>query len=199
MIYIVIPIISAFIGWFTNWVAIKMLFHPKEPKKILGFTFQGIFPKRQMAFAKNLGRLVSNELLSFDDLAAKINNPAQLSKISGTINEHFEKMLKEKINELFPMASMFIGDGTLKKINDAFATEINTLLPVMMNNYIMSLKTDLDLEQIVVSKVSNFSSDKLEQVLVEIMSKEFRFIEILGGVLGFIIGVIQVLLTYFWG
>ena len=33
---ILIPFISAFIGWFTNWIAIKMLFHPKEPKKILG-------------------------------------------------------------------------------------------------------------------------------------------------------------------
>jgi uncharacterized membrane protein YheB (UPF0754 family) len=66
-----IPLISAFIGWFTNWIAIKMLFHPKEPKRILGITFHGIFPKRQAQFAEKLGKLVSNELLSFEDIAEK--------------------------------------------------------------------------------------------------------------------------------
>ena len=47
-----IPFISAFIGWFTNWIAIKMLFHPKEEKNILGIKIQGIFPKRQQQFAE---------------------------------------------------------------------------------------------------------------------------------------------------
>jgi len=51
---ILIPIISAFIGWFTNWIAIKMLFHPREPKKFLGLTLHGIFPKRQKVIAEKL-------------------------------------------------------------------------------------------------------------------------------------------------
>jgi len=69
---IIIPLISAFIGWITNWVAIKMLFHPREPKKILGITFHGIFPKRQQQFAEKLGKLVSAEFLSFNDIEEKI-------------------------------------------------------------------------------------------------------------------------------
>ena len=51
------------------------------------------------------------------------------------------------------------------------------------------------MEKIVVDKVKGFSSDKLEQILNDIMSKEFRFVEIIGGVLGFIIGIVQVILT----
>ena len=65
---ILIPFISAFIGWFTNWIAIKMLFHPKEPKKIFGITFHGIFPKRQVQFAEKLGVMVSKELISFAEI-----------------------------------------------------------------------------------------------------------------------------------
>lgn len=45
-------------------------------------------------------------------------------------------------------------------------------------------------------KVKNFSSDKLEEILYSIMKKEFVFIEIIGAVLGFLIGVIQILITY---
>jgi uncharacterized membrane protein YheB (UPF0754 family) len=64
-----------------------------------------------------------------------------------------------------------------------------------MENYMAQLEKDLDLEKIVIDKVSGFSSDKLEEILQAIMSKEFRFVEIIGGVLGFIIGLLQVLLT----
>ena len=76
-----IPFISAFIGWFTNWVAIKMLFHPKKPIKILGITFIGIFQKRQVQFAEKLGKLVSDELLSFQDIESKITNPANIDQL----------------------------------------------------------------------------------------------------------------------
>ena len=77
---ILLPLIAAFIGWFTNWIAIKMLFHPKEPKKILGITFQGIFPKRQRQFAEKLGALVSTELISFAEIEAKIVNHLNTTK-----------------------------------------------------------------------------------------------------------------------
>ncbi len=70
---LLIPFISAFIGWFTNWIAIKMLFHPRHPKKILGVTLHGIFPKRQAVFAEKLGKMVSEELLSFEDIQQKID------------------------------------------------------------------------------------------------------------------------------
>ena len=60
----ILPIIAALIGWATNFVAIKMLFHPQDPKKILGITFQGVFPKRQKQIAERLGELVAIELFS---------------------------------------------------------------------------------------------------------------------------------------
>jgi uncharacterized membrane protein YheB (UPF0754 family) len=51
------------------------------------------------------------------------------------------------------------------------------------------------LEKIVTEKVYGFSSDKMEAILNQIMSKEFRFIELIGGVLGLLIGCVQVLIT----
>jgi uncharacterized membrane protein YheB (UPF0754 family) len=65
-----------------------------------------------------------------------------------------------------------------------------------MASYMDKLKHQLDLESIVTEKVSNFSSDKLEEILQAIMSKEFRFIEVIGAVLGFLIGLIQVFITW---
>lgn len=192
---ILIPLISAFIGWFTNWIAIKMLFHPREPKKILGITFQGIFPKRQQQFALKLARLVSSELLSFDEIEQKISNPDNVQKLLPILEKHIDVFLREKLTTQIPMLGMLIGDKTIGQVKDVFLKELEELFPTLMQQYMTTLKSDLDLEKIVLDKVSGFSSDKLEDILNQIMSSEFRFVEIIGAVLGFVIGLIQVLIT----
>ena len=168
--FLLFPIISAFIGWITNWVAIKMLFHPRTPKRILGITFHGIFPKRQQKFAEKLGKLVSEEFLSFDDIEAKISNPENLKQIMPIIETHIDDFLRNKLKDEMPVISMFIGDKTIGNLKTMFMKEIETLLPIVMKQYAANLKTELDLEQIVITKVAAFSSDKLEEVLYQIMS-----------------------------
>ncbi len=192
---ILIPLISAFIGWVTNWIAIKMLFHPREPKKILGITFQGIFPKRQQQFAEKLGKLVSNEFLSFTDIEQKISSPENLKKIMPMIEKHIDDFLRLRLSDEMPVISMFIGEKTINKIKGALMDEIENLFPMVMKQYVGNLKSELDLEHIVIKKVAGFSSDKLEEILYQIMSKEFRFVEIIGAVIGFLIGVIQIIIT----
>ncbi|MGN6618035.1 MAG: DUF445 domain-containing protein [Ilyomonas sp.] len=192
---ILIPIISAFIGWFTNWIAIKMLFHPREPKQILGLTVQGIFPKRQKQFAEKLGKLVGDELLSFRDIEQKISNPENIQKIMPFVEKHIDEFLRVKLGQQMPMIAMFVGEKTIGEMKRIFIEELQNLFPVIMQNYMGELQKDLDLEKIVYSRVSSFSSEKLEDILNQIMSKEFKFVELLGGVLGFIIGIVQVLIT----
>ena len=194
---LVIPIISAFIGWFTNWIAIKMLFHPREPKRILGITFHGIFPKRQKIFAEKLGKMISAEFLSYEEIEEKIANPKNLEKLMPMIGAHVDNFLRNKLSDEMPFLSLFIGSKTIKSLKKTFMQELEILFPQIMKRYAGHLEEELDLEKIVIDKVSAFSTDKLEDILYQIMSKEFRFVEILGGVIGFLIGIVQVLITYF--
>lgn len=192
---LLIPVISAFIGWVTNLVAIKMLFHPRNPVNVLGIRIQGIFPKRQEQFAEKLGKLVSRELLSFSDIEEKISNPENLKKVLPMVETHIDHFLRVKLSESMPMISMFIGDKTIEKLKGTFMNELEILFPKVMKDYSNTLKHQLDLEHIVTEKVKAFSGDKLEEILYQVMAKEFRFVEIIGGILGFLIGILQVLLT----
>ena len=190
-----LPIISAFIGWFTNWVAIKMLFHPKEPRWILGMRIQGIFPKGQQQFAQKMGVLVAKELLHFDEIADKLSDPKQIAELRPHIEGHISNFLEHKLKEKLPVIATFVGAGTIDKIKEGLLEEIDEMLPELMKQYAEKLKTKIDIEAMVTEKVANFSSDKLEEILVSIMKKEFRFVEIIGAVLGFVIGLLQILIT----
>jgi uncharacterized membrane protein YheB (UPF0754 family) len=176
-----------------------MLFHPKEPKKILGITFQGIFPKRQVQFAEKLGILVSKELISFSEIEEKITDPKNIQKLMPIVEVKIDEFLRSRLSDAFPIISMFIGENTISQLKAVFMKELETLFPNMIKTYMKSLESSLDLEKIVTEKVSGFSSDKMEDILNQIMSKEFRFVEIIGAVLGFIIGIFQVVLTLITG
>ena len=168
-----------------------MLFHPREPVRFLGIEFQGVFPKRQQVFAGRLGKLVSDELLSFDDLTSVLTNADDLQAVLPLLDTKVEEFLRKKLPVEMPMLGMFIGDKTVAKMKEVLMNEVTGMLPEMMENYTQSLRNKLDLESIVVEKVSGFSTDKLEEILYGIMSRELKVVEILGGVLGFFIGLIQ--------
>ena len=190
-----IPFISAFIHWLTIWMALKLLFHPRNPKKILGFTLHGVFPKRQRQIAESLGKIVGQELLSFGDIEQTITNPDNVRRILPLAEEHIDNFLRHKLKESMPMIAMFIGDKTINQLKTVFMQELEELFPVIMKNYIANLRNDLDLEQIVVDKIAAFSTDKLEAMLNQFLTREFRFVEIIGAALGFLIGLLQIMLT----
>lgn len=185
-------ILSTFTGWVTTWIAIKMLFHPRRPFKLLGFTIQGIFPKNQRLIAEKLGQVVGKELLSFDEIEQKVTNPENLEKLKPEIEKHVDHFLRNKIQEVFPMLAMMIGEKTILQLKDALLTELETLFPTLMKSYMTKLEKDLDLEKIVTEKVANFSSEKLEDILNQITKREFKFLEFIGGFFGLLIGLIQV-------
>lgn len=192
--YIIPVLLSTFTGWVTTWIAIKMLFHPRNPVNILGFKLQGIFPKNQQLIAQKLGQVVSKEFLSFAEIEAKVTNPDNLQMLKPEIEKHIDKFLREKLTDLFPMLSMFIGDKTINQLKAAFLMELESLFPILMKSYMTKLEKDLDLEKIVTEKVASFSSEKLEDILNQITKKEFKFLEVIGGVFGFLIGLVQVLI-----
>ena len=192
LLMIIIPLISAFIGWIPIRIAIKMLFHPKKPVRILGFTIQGIFPRRQPQFAKQIGALVSNELVSFNEIEATITNEENVKKIMPLAEIHIDDFLRNKLKEAFPMIGMLIGEKTIGTLKTIFMNELETIFPIIIKGYVQNLQADLDLENMVAEKVAAISSDKLEAAVYQALTKELRLIQIFGAVLGFLIGLIQV-------
>jgi len=194
LIYL-LPILAALVGWITNFLAIKMLFHPHKPKKILGITFHGVFPKRQPQIAENLGSLVANELLSMKDVAKKIEDLSTQPEALDAVGKRIEKTIRGKLISAFPMLSMFLTDDMIVKVTNLFKGELEDFLKESAKELAGKMEKSVDIQALVREKVQAFSSNKIEELLVGFMAQEFRFIERIGAVLGFLIGCIQVFLV----
>lgn len=194
MVYYIIPFISALIGWITNYFAIKMLFYPKKPVNLLLFKLQGIFPKRQKEFATKIAETISNEIFSIQELVEHIDLDKSSEAIKQIISDHLDNHLAAKLKENFPMLAMFINDNMIQQFKGVFLKELDELLPSIIDTFSSKLEEQIDVKKIVEEKVAAFSTDKFEEVLNHILSKELRFIELVGAILGFLIGLVQVML-----
>jgi len=190
----ILPIIAAWIGWGTNYLAIKMLFYPHNPKKILGLTFHGVFPKRQAQIAEKLGDLVANELFSIRDISNKIEELSTQPEALDEVGKRIEKTIRGKLISSFPMLSMFLSDEMIEKVTNLFKGELEDFLRESARGLAFKMEESVNVQALVRDKVQTFSSNKIEELLVDFMKQEFRFIEKIGAVLGFLIGVIQVIL-----
>lgn len=193
---IIIPVTSAFIGWVTNRLAVVMLFRPQKPVRVFGITIQGIFPKRQPQFAQQIGALVSKELVSFNEIESKLTKEENIKNIMPVAEVHVDDFLRNKLKEAFPMIGMLIGEKTIETLKGIFMKELETIFPVIIKGYVQNLQQDLDLEQMVASKIAKLSSDKLETAMYSGLKKELSAAGFFFGLIGFLIGLIQVGIVY---
>ncbi|MFW6352829.1 MAG: DUF445 domain-containing protein [Verrucomicrobiota bacterium] len=188
-----LPFVSAFIGWGTNRLAIHMLFHPREPRRVLGFTVQGLVPRRHTELAIRSGEIVSRELLQshvLRDEIAKIDLVPLLDQsVTTLVWERLGPQLKA-----IPFLGGMVNDTLLAKLHTLAAEELRREVPNLKAKVAEYAENEIDIERIVRERVDTFELEKLEEVVRNLADREFRQIEILGAVLGFAIGLVQALL-----
>ncbi|OQY10032.1 MAG: hypothetical protein B6I28_01815 [Fusobacteriia bacterium 4572_132] len=192
---IIMVLVGALIGWFTNFLAIKLLFKPYNEIKILGVKFQGVIPRRKNALAVNLAKTIDEELLSIKDITATMNSLELEDEIDKISEKIVGDKLKKEIISKFPMAAMFLSDSLMEKIRGYIRNIIEENKEELVEIIVVKLEENIDLKQIVQGKIEEFPLPKLEKIVLEIAKAELKHIEVLGGILGAIIGMVQFLIT----
>jgi len=189
---ILIPLLSAFTGWIAIKIVVKLVFRPLLPQKIMGIKWQGILPAHKQQMAEKIGKIAANEFASFTGIEEKISDPGNMEKIKPLIETHIDDFLRNKLKEQMPMIGMFIGDKTITTLKVVFMQEIESLFPQVMQQFAGQLKNDLNIEQMVVSKIAGVSSAQIESLLYQKLAKEFQMAAMIGAAAGLLIGLIQI-------
>jgi hypothetical protein len=194
---VIMVIISAAIGWITNWVAIKMLFRPHNEINLGLFKIQGLIPKRRAEIGIGIADVIQNELISIKDVIANIDREEFSKRLNDLIDDVLEKNLKTKVKEKFPVMQMFFSDKMAKDVS-------NTIKGIVMENqekifeiFSNYAEENINFSTIITDKISNFSLDKLEEIINGLAKKELKHIEVIGAILGAFIGLVQYFITLF--
>lgn len=183
--------IGAGIGWVTNYVAIKMLFRPYKEINLGLFKIQGLLPKRKHEIGESIAEVIQTELVSLQEILKSLDGEKLEKEMSAVIDRILEEKLQSEITKNFPMLAMFLSSDMLEKIKGVIKNSIlenKDNIVEMFSNY---LKENVDFKGIIVKNVDAFSLEKLEEVTYTLAEREFKHIEVIGAILGAIIGFVQ--------
>jgi uncharacterized membrane protein YheB (UPF0754 family) len=194
---IAIPLVSAFTGYLTNYIAVRMLFRPRRSFRIFGFEMQGLIPRRRREIAEKIGETVERHLISHEDVRRALEAPEVADRIRGMLDDRVSTVLETRLAGFHPMAAMFLTGSMKGKIKQAILEEVMGAVGPMTDEMLGILEENLDFREVVVRKIEDFDLDMFERIVLEISSRELREIEVLGGVLGLVIGLVTDLLFLF--
>jgi uncharacterized membrane protein YheB (UPF0754 family) len=93
------PLSGAVIGYFTNWLAIKMLFRPHREVRVLGVKMPftpGLIPKERLRLADKVSEVISKHLLTKEALAESFSKPEIKEKIKDGIKNYLAGLSKDE-------------------------------------------------------------------------------------------------------
>ncbi len=82
-------------------------------------------------------------------------------------------------------------------IDEMINNELNPIINDIYNTIIIKSKEKIDIQKIVEEKINLLDLNKLESIIISVAKKELKHIEILGFILGGLIGIIQSLIILF--
>jgi uncharacterized membrane protein YheB (UPF0754 family) len=193
-VQLAIPLISAIIGWWTNVVAIQMMFRPLDfvgIRPLLGW--QGIIPANALRLANTGLKLVTEKLLDIRELFTPEASRELLEARRDHIEAMTRRLIEDKAPQRFPgmwnALSPAIKDQVIARATD----EVMRLSGEVLGDAAANISELLHVQRIVSVAVVE---DKalMNHIFQSVGAAEFKFIERSGFWFGGLFGLVQLVI-----
>ena len=190
----VLPAFGFFVGYVTNWLAIKLIFKPAEPKKIGPVTIQGLFHKRQHQVADAFAKMVSDEILNADNIVRYMT--------TGAAGERLFSIVEARIGELLdgyrknPMVSAMVKGDEWDQIRGELSARIRERLPEKGGFLYTFTERAVNVYSELFGRMRELDSESFEGVLRPAFQKDEWKLIVAGAALGLGAGILQVVYLF---
>lgn len=187
--------IGGIIGYITNVVAIRLIFRPLKPIKIpiINYEIIGLIPKRRGEIATNIAKIVEEEFISLDEILDNVITEDDKEEIVVYIKTRVSSLINEKLSYV-PSTIKKMIEGYLEDIIEA---EIKNSIDDLSQGMMKKATERIDIQKMIEEKINELDLLVLENLIISVAKKELKHIELLGLLLGFIIGIFQGLIVVF--
>ncbi len=185
----VLPIAGFFVGYATNWVALKLIFQPRHPVKIGPFTLHGLFHKRQKEVAGEFSKLTAGKVLNADNITKTVTTGETGERIAGIVTGRINELISEY--EKHPMVAMAVPEGDREELRTELVQRIHDELPKpggLLHTFAgkaVNIRDELE------TRMQQLPPEEFEGVLRPAFQQDEWKLILAGAALGFAAGVLQ--------
>ena len=189
----VMPVFGGLTGWLTDWLALKLIFEPRDEKRVFGlFRWQGLFHKRRDEVAVDYGTLIANEILTPANISEAILSGPMSDRLFDMVQKHVQKTVDDQAGIARPLVVFRIGSRNYQDMKRSVAEGVMHRMPEALK-HVEEYATDaMDLKNNLIEKIKLLSDEDFEGLLRPIFKQDEWKLIAVGAVLGFLVGELQV-------
>ena len=175
---LLLPLTGFIAGWLLNTFFIS-------------FLFNRLFKKKEQ-LAAILAKSINENFQLIAIMKTKIAGTNLFDTVKPSVETHIDIFLTKKLPQQMPVISMFIGDKTTNQLKATFMNELEIIFPEIIGQILNNVEADINIGNLVAEKIMTLNKKNLQQKL----RKPVLQFQLWGGIAGFIVSVLQLLLIY---
>lgn len=182
------PAVGALVGWWTNYVALWLLFRPRRPWRLGPWTVQGLLPRRRAELAEAVAEVVARELVQQADLRARAAGPELRERVVRAAVRVATAVTERWLPGFLPEGLRTL---VLQRVTAAARAEAGRAAERLLPQVIDDLLAGVDVRAMVRERLDALDLAELEALVRQVAGRELAYIVRAGAVLGFLVGLVQ--------
>jgi uncharacterized membrane protein YheB (UPF0754 family) len=186
---LIMPAFGALTGWFTDWLALKMIFYPIEPRRYLGlFTWQGLFLKRRDEVSVAYATLIAEEIITPHKVIEAVLHGPLADRLFAMIQREVQRVLSR---QAAPLMLFAVGSQRYQRMKHLIAERALALLPDTLGHIEDYARDAMDIRNLLIGKMRELSAEDFEGLLRPAFQQDEWILITVGAVLGSAVGELQ--------
>ena len=197
--FLTIPLVSAVVGWGTNVLALKMTFYPIEYVGIKPIGWQGIIPSKAKKMATISVDMMTSKLVDIEEIFEQLDPKRVADEMEESMQRLSTEIIDEVIEAQFPIPQLWhrTPSNVKELIYKRVADELPEIIAESMKDMKENIKDLLDLKVLVINILMEDKS-LINQIFLNVGREEFKFVERSGFYFGFLFGLFQMGIFFFY-
>jgi uncharacterized membrane protein YheB (UPF0754 family) len=192
----ILPICGFLVGWATNWVALNMIFRPVQKHHFAGITVHGLFLKRQDEVSEAFCKIITEEILTVDQVANAMLTGPNAARTRAIIQKHFENLVDEAAGVIKPLTQLAMGPKGFADIKEDTGYKAIDLSTEILKDPLFNQERAQAVQVIMEERMKKLPSEDFQNLLRPCFQEDEVKLIAIGGVLGALAGLGQIVYVF---
>jgi uncharacterized membrane protein YheB (UPF0754 family) len=194
--WFLLPLAGLMVGWATNWLALRLIFYPQEPKNYGGVQLQGLFIKRQSEVSEEYAHIIASNILTSENIFYRIMRGPASDRLMDIVKIHVEGTIDQAAGATRPWIKVFVGTHKYERMKEIAATRFMDEMPQSIKHTFDYAEEALDIEHTLCDRLQSLPPGEFVGVLRPAFQEDEWKLILTGAILGMLAGGAQLALFF---
>jgi uncharacterized membrane protein YheB (UPF0754 family) len=192
---LVLPVAGIFVGYATNYIAIKAIFAPKKPIQIGPFRVQGLFLKRQQEASDTYASIVAGEIITVQNVAQNMLYGRKSDRTRHLVREALRPVIDDAVGAAGPLVRVTTGEREYESISDAVVSHGVEAALHPLSDPEFNRQRAAGVKSLVAERMRALPAPEFAETLRTAFKQDEWMLVWVGAILGYVAGWIQLILV----